>query len=297
MSSVNQQRDRLIQLLRDFNAKPAADLREQVLSLIPVWNTLYDLGTNLLPANVRNAARDRLLYYFQKYPNQVISRQELSVVSGISEWARRVRELRVEQGWAIYSGKTLSELPEEERESDWKNLRPDDYVMISTEQDRDAAYRWNLAKQIRNASGGVRSKILEFLRQNVGKAVTGEELRYVAGDKTEWARRVRELRTEEGWPVSTYWNGRPELKSGMYLLEEDRQLPPHDRKIPDAVRREVMGRDSYQCKECGWNRSQWNPDDPRHLEVHHIEHHAEGGSNKEENLLTLCNICHDRRHA
>src|SRR5690606_5071494 len=134
---------------------------------------------NLLPADVRNAARERLLYYFRSYPNQVISRRELPVVSGISEWARRVRELRVEQGWAIYSGKTLSELPEEERENGWEKLRPDDYMMVSTEQDRDAAYRWNLAKQIRNASGGVRNKILEFLRLNVGKAVTGEELRYV----------------------------------------------------------------------------------------------------------------------
>ena len=104
MSGVNELRDQLIELLREFNATPVADLREQVLALIPVWDTLYDLGTNLLPADVRNAARDRLLYYFKQYPNQVISRQELAVVSGISEWARRVRELRVEHGWAIYSG-------------------------------------------------------------------------------------------------------------------------------------------------------------------------------------------------
>jgi hypothetical protein len=207
MSGINEQRDRLLELLREFNATPAADLRDQVLALIPVWDTLYELGKNLLPANVRNAARDRLLYYFSQYPNQVISRQELSVVSGISEWARRVRELRVEYGWAIYSGKTLSELPIDEQEDGWRNLRPDDYVMISLEQDRDAAYRWNLAKQIRNSSGGVKSKVLLFLRRNVGKAVTGEELRYVAGDRTEWARRVRELRTEEGWADRDFHNG------------------------------------------------------------------------------------------
>ena len=297
MSDLSLKRDRVISLLQDFNTTSSADLRKQVLSLIPVWDALNELGGQLLPADLRNAARERLLYYFKQYPNKVISRRELEVVSGISEWARRVRELRVEQGWAIYSGRTLSELPQEEREDTWEHLRSDDYMMISTLQDRDAAHRWNLAKQIRNSSGGVRQKILQYLRQNVGKALTGEELRYVAGDKTEWARRVRELRTEEGWPVSTYWNGRPELKTGMYLLEEDRQLPQHDRKIPDAVRREVMVRDGYRCCDCGWSREQWNPDDPRHLEVHHIKHHMEGGLNEVANLLTLCNICHDQRHA
>jgi len=101
MSDLSDHRDRLISLLRDFDVTSGADLRQQVLSLIPAWDSLYDLGTHLLPADVRNAARDRLLYYFKQYPQHVISRQELAVVSGISEWARRVRELRVEQGWAM----------------------------------------------------------------------------------------------------------------------------------------------------------------------------------------------------
>jgi hypothetical protein len=30
-----------------------------------------------------------------------------------------------------------------------------------------------------------------------------EELKYLAKDKKEWARRVRELRTEQGWPIVT----------------------------------------------------------------------------------------------
>ena len=82
----------------------------------------------------------------------------------------------------------------------------------------------------------VRDKILKFLRENVGIQVTGEELRYVAGDKTEWARRVRELRTEFGWPVATKTTGNPELPMGVYVLQADRQSPEHDRDIPDEVR-------------------------------------------------------------
>jgi 5-methylcytosine-specific restriction endonuclease McrA len=82
----------------------------------------------------------------------------------------------------------------------------------------------------------------------------------------------------------------------MYVLESDQQLPIHDRKIDDTVRRAVLVRDNHTCQSCGWSHQQWNPSDPRHLELHHIEHHVSGGTNQEENLETLCNICHDQKH-
>jgi hypothetical protein len=139
-------------------------------------------------------------------------------------------------------------------------------------------------------------KVLKFLRANVGRAVTGEELRYVAGNKTEWARRVRELRTEHGWPVATKTTGRSDLAVGVYILQADRQSAEHDRHIKDDVRREVLRRDGYTCKGCGWSHKEWNPADPRHLELHHVTHHARGGQNIKENLRALCNVCHDRAH-
>ena len=54
-----------------------------------------------------NSARDRILAYLRKYPKTLIAGNELMVVAGIDDWARRVRELRVEFGWAIYTGATL----------------------------------------------------------------------------------------------------------------------------------------------------------------------------------------------
>ncbi len=302
MNETEEIRNELVELLRNFESGASADLRQQVLSLIPVWRRMNALGSSLLPLELRKAARDRILFYFKSYPGVVISQEELTIVAGISQWARRVRELRVEYGWPILSGTTVREMItahelEPPTGSKWTDMKPSDYVMSSVEQDREAAYRWKVAKEIRNKKTGVKAKILEFLRHNVGKTVSGEELRYVAKDRTEWARRVRELRTEEGWPISTHWNGRPELQSGMYLLEEDRQLPAHDRVIPDKVRCEVLVRDNYACQDCRWSREQWNQDDPRHLELHHIEQHSRGGANKPENLVTLCNICHDSRHA
>lgn len=126
--------------------------------------------------------------------------------------------------------------------------------------------------------------------------MTGEELRYVAKDKTEWARRVRELRTEQGWPVATRTSGRPELPVGVYVLESLRQSPPHDRIITDVVRRLVLRRDGYRCRRCGWTHAEWNPSDARHLELHHVIEHKSGGDNTEANLVSLCTSCHDLWH-
>ncbi len=79
----------------------------------------------------------------------------------------------------------------------------------------------------------------------------------------------------------------------------DRQSHVHDRKIPDAVRRAVLQRDGYKCQMdgCGWHIDEYNRADPRILELHHKKHHAAGGENTAENLITLCNSCHDRVHA
>lgn len=111
------------------------------------------------------------------------------VVSGIGEWARRVRELRVQFGWSIVTGITAKEMLDEGdfslSEFSGKKLRPDDYVLLDERQDKEAAYRWHTANDIRKKSIAVQDKLLEFLKANVGQPVTGEELRYVAKDKTE----------------------------------------------------------------------------------------------------------------
>jgi hypothetical protein len=52
-----------------------------------------------------SAARDRIRAYFELKPNQSISREEIQIVSGISEYARRIRELRDEEGMDIQVAK------------------------------------------------------------------------------------------------------------------------------------------------------------------------------------------------
>ena len=297
----------LVELLGNFKTELRTnDLRRKVCALVPAFHRLRDLGCSLMPNEEASSARDRIIAYFRKFPGVVLSGDELMVVSGIGEWARRLRELRVEMGWSIASGvtlkDTLDEIDEEERPAFLKDLgitsiKPDQYILLKPDQDRDAAHRWNIANQIRKKKSlSIRDKILEFFKANIGKEITNEELRYVSGNKSEWARRVRELRTEEGWSVVTKTTGRPDLPVGVYVLIDDRQQPPHDRHIPDGERAAALKRDKYTCQDCGWNQGQWNSADPRHLELHHLKSHVEKGENIAANLLVVCNRCHDERH-
>lgn len=299
-------RKQLAELIDNFATElKKADLRVKVLKLVPAFHLLRNLGSSLI-AEETPAAIERIIFYLRKYPRKVIHGDELMVVAGISDWPRRVRELRVQQGWAIISGITAKEMAEAEDSGDLEidgtylsKIQPDQYVLLDDQQDRDAAHRWLTANTIRKLKNvSVQDKILKFLKSNIGRAVTGEELRYVANDKSEWARRVRELRTEEGWPVVTRTSGLPDLAVGMYVLTDDRQAPSHDRRIPDDIRFLVLERDHYKCQKCGWSHAIANPSDPRKLlEPHHKIHHAKGGENSVENLITFCNVCHDKIHA
>lgn len=296
-------RQKLLELLSDFeNNLKLDDLRQRVRGLIPVFNTLRDLGSSMIPEG--ESGRDRILLYLCKFPYMIIDGQELMVVAGIDDWARRVRELRVEHGWKILSGVTAGEIMQEWVDEEGappidvalKEMKPDDYILLDPRQDREAAHRWRSANRIRKLELSIKDKILMFFKENVGNEISGEELRYVANNKTEWARRVRELRTEEGWPVLTKTTGMPELPVGIYVFASDRQSPKEDRAVKDVLRREIFVRDKYTCQDCKWNPQQWNRSDPRNLEAHHAVPHSKGGATINENLITLCNICHDVRH-
>jgi len=303
-ASTHELREELQQLIVNFESElDGCELRPKVLYLVSVLGKFRELGSSLLVAvagSVTTSARTRILWYFQKHPLTVISGDELFVIAGIQEYARRVRELRVQFGWSIISGLTAREMSEEGEfameDLNAQDLRANHYVLLTEVQDTEAAYRWNVANDIRRSKDSVRNKMLRYLQHHVGKLVTGEELRYVANDSTEWARRVRELRTEHGWPIVTKNTGRPNSPVGTYLLESLRQSHEHDRTVSDHIRGRVLRRDEYRCAFCGWSQSIWNRSDPRHLELHHTISHAKGGENTQDNLLTLCTTCHDQIH-
>jgi len=298
-------RQRLLQVLADFEDHLASsDFRTQVRSLVPAFQTLSDLGASLPPTDDGNSGFARLLSYLKRFQGDIVAGEELMVVSGIHDYPRRIRELRKEHGWPIMSGVTLSDLRQDEIQENGQSdipdgLRPEDYILVGLERDEEAANHWNVANRIRRKkSTGVKSKVLEFFLANVGRPVTGEDLRYVANDKTEWARRTRELRTEEGWDIATKMTERPDLPIGAYVLQSNQQAPPHDRKISDKARIEVLKRDCYSCRYVGCDFDARNPPPGPHrrLELHHVLMHAKKGSNEPSNLVTLCNVHHDAVH-
>ena len=71
-----------------------------------------------------------------------------------------------------------------------------------------------------------------------------------------------------------------------------RVLTPEGRNvatIAPAVRRAVLVRDGYRCRAPGCTGT-------RFLEVHHRVPRARGGTNRPDNLVTLCAACHRLRH-
>jgi hypothetical protein len=295
-------RDELLKLIDNFiDLGNTTDLRQRVKLLVAATHVLRQFGKNVIKANSKISARDRILTYLKQYPLTVIDSEELLVVSGITDYQRRIRELRIEFGWPIISGKTAKAMWAEGEwqvyKQDVSEMKPDEYILLDSGQDMGAANRWRRINSLRKQKLSVKDKLIKYFLENVGRQITGEELVYLANSSKEWARRVRELRTEDGWTIRTRNTGRPDLPVGVYVLEDAHQAEIHDRKIDDTERIIVLKRDNFSCCKCGWNNQQKQLEDPRQfLELHHLDYHANKGSNKSSNLITLCNIDHDFVH-
>jgi len=55
----------------------------------------------------------------------------------------------------------------------------------------------------------------------------------------------------------------------------------------ESLRKRVLRRDRWRCQSCGAMVN---------LEVHHKEFRSHSGHDSEENLITLCSVCHASAH-
>lgn len=117
----------LMHLLSEYEGKSSRlPLREQVTLVVRMQETVRQLGVAI---GVRagfsgSSARDRILSYLQAYPNQVIAGMELASISGISEYGRRIREIRS-------AGHTILTGPHGKDPKSGTYLRTDEYVFVS----------------------------------------------------------------------------------------------------------------------------------------------------------------------
>lgn len=247
-------------------ASRSDDTERLVQALVDVHAILDELARGVRPSSGKDMILSVLM---SSHPNWV-SGDVLRSLSGIQEFARRIRELRVEDGYAI--------------ESSGGNYR-----LVSVEPDEEAARRWRVLNSAKRVKGSASDRLRGLFTDNVGVVFTSDELVYVA-DISEWARRVRELR-ESGYRIESHHDN-PALRPGEYVLLDATRIPSRDRAVGAKQRTRILERDGYSCVLCGQapsvERRIW-------LEVDHIEPVLDGGENTDENLRTLCNRCHHGR--
>ena len=232
-----------------------------------------------------SGARQKILEYLWERVGQDVSGEELAIASGIQEWARRLRELRVESGYDITEvGNSL-------------------YRLESADPDHERAARWRVENEIRRSGGSAMERIQALLMARVGEVVSRAQIDYVANDVREGIRRVRELRDEFGWPISSRID-EPELERDEYRLVSADPADRRDRRqrlYREELRQRVFARDGYRCQACGRTRemAQAAGDSRFYLELHHKTAVAEelealepSVLNDEANLITLCHTDH-----
>lgn len=141
---------------------------------------------------------------------------------------------------------------------------------------------------------GARAKLRAYLYEHVEEVVNSDTLREVAAT-SEWARRVRELRDEEGLDILTH-NDRSDLKPGDYILTSLKPRPAFARGISKETRAFVLDRNGYTCQSYGAVAGEPHPADPAkktRLHIGHVIDKSEGGTDTPDNLRALCSLCNE----
>jgi len=142
---------------------------------------------------------------------------------------------------------------------------------------------------------GSKQKILDFFLENKGKVIDSKEIQEASGWVAEWARRVRELRDEQGYQILSH-KDRADLKPGQYILISAKRKPAFVRGISKETRAFVLERNGFTCQSCGLAAGDT---DPFHngrtvrLTMGHIIDKSRGGSDTPSNLKAICTNCNE----
>lgn len=142
---------------------------------------------------------------------------------------------------------------------------------------------------------GSKKLILEFFLKNIGKVLESKQIQEASGGASEWARRVRELRNEDGYQILTH-KDRVNLKPNQYMMETAKRLPAFTRNISKETRAWVLERNGYTCQMCGLAAGDPDPFDPTRtvrLTMGHILDKSKGGNDSPQNLRAICTNCNE----
>ena len=212
--------EQLPQRLRD------GSVGEQVGELVRAHHLLRDLGASIgasLAPDESDSGQARMVAYLRAQVGRIVHTDELMIVAGIADYARRIREIRTDLGWPLISGMAVRDMRADafsvsgQAGSLPSAMAADEYLLIEDRQDKDAPRRWALAGELQKTQANAIDKIGIFLTRSVGHRVTAEELRYVAGNSAEWTASVRELH-QRGWRISARMLGAGEIPIGICVL-------------------------------------------------------------------------------
>lgn len=155
------------------------------------------------------SAQDRIIRYLLLRRGEVVTKDEISGVAGISAWARRVRELREDHGWVIHTVHTMP------------RLGPGQYVLATDKCDPGLARAWLFAREKAKlkARGGklpAKARVLEFLKAVHPRPADPSLLAHVAASATEATRAIEELE-RDGWSIVRLSSNDPVNPGGISL--------------------------------------------------------------------------------
>lgn len=142
---------------------------------------------------------------------------------------------------------------------------------------------------------GSKALILEYFLANLGVVLESKDIREASGGASEWGRRTRELREDEGYQILSH-KDRADLKPGQYLLETAKRLPAFKRDISKETRAWVLERNGYTCQMCGVAAGDPDPlggSRSVRLTMGHIKDKSKGGDDSPQNLRAVCTNCNE----
>ncbi|HQT87630.1 MAG TPA: HNH endonuclease [Acidiphilium sp.] len=139
---------------------------------------------------------------------------------------------------------------------------------------------------------GAKKRLLAHFLANIGRVMDGDELRPVANNRSEWARRVRELRDEQGYQILSHTD-RADLKPGQYVMISPERKEAAERAISKETRARVLEVYGSICYVCGAIAGEPNPANGRATALHmgHIKAKSHGGDDTVSNLRPVCMVC------
>lgn len=142
---------------------------------------------------------------------------------------------------------------------------------------------------------GSKALILAYLQKNIGVVVNSKQLQDASGGASEWARRVRELRDEQGYDIHSH-KDRADLKPGEYILTNAKRRPAFKRGVSKETRAIVLERNGYTCQMCGvaaGDPDPFNSNRTIRLTLGHIIDKSKGGEDTPANLRAVCSNCNE----